>query len=110
MTVSPRGRLQEKVSLKQLADMSLDAASERMLSASTTLTIRGQLESVPGVRRPFSGQSKEQPWSSYYPELVAVRPSQKGMPEPFKNGWPSWAWKGKLVSNSLVLKVTSPGS
>ncbi|KKL04355.1 hypothetical protein LCGC14_2616890, partial [marine sediment metagenome] len=105
----PRGTcLRENVSLKQLAESRLDAASVRMLSASTALTVWGELEGVPGQRppfRPFPGQNKTKPWLSYYPESVARRLSQEGVPGAFKKGWPVWAWKGKLVSNTIRLRL-----
>ncbi|KKL94784.1 hypothetical protein LCGC14_1861200 [marine sediment metagenome] len=44
------------------------------------------------------------PWWWYYPS-GRDGPVPKAKPEEFQNGWPPWAWKGKLVTGVLRIEV-----
>ncbi|MCE5328045.1 MAG: hypothetical protein LLG01_16685 [Planctomycetaceae bacterium] len=43
-------------------------------------------------------------WRAYFPQMQGIPSTQKQPPE-FDNAWPAWAWKGKLISNVVTVKV-----
>jgi hypothetical protein len=108
LELPPYGSLSYRVSFKDLVPVSHDANQSlgAVVAVSKAVRVWAEFPSDAPDQGRSSGDDPNrpaEPWRRYFSEgAAATRPA--GAQE-FAGGWPPWAWKGKLLSNVVTIRM-----